>query len=237
MNYDELWPQGPKLICSNKVFALGTDAVLLSAFADTSGVKRACDLGCGSGIIAMLLAWNNPKLTADGIDIQPESVRLAGENMVLNGLSDRVNIIEGDLRKYRDIGNAGAYDLVVSNPPYFPVGSGKSSDNENIAAARDERLCTLMDICKAAAFFTRWGGKFAMVHRPERLSEVFCAMTACGIEPKRFRFVQETIASVPNLILVEGRRGGKPGLTIEKPLCIRETDGSETDYIRSIYHR
>ena len=237
MVYDELWAGGPKLVSGENVFAVGTDAVLLSAFADTAGVKRACDLGCGSGIISILLAWNNPKMTVDGIEIQPESAHIASGNTGLNDLNDRINIIHADLRNYREIGNAGAYDLVVANPPYFPVGSGKSVESENIATARDERTCTLKDICKAAAFFTRWGGKFAMVHRPERLSEVFCAMTECGIEPKRFRFVQEKASSLPNLILVEGRRGGKPGLTIEKPLCIRNEDGTETDYIKSIYHR
>lgn len=237
MVYDELWAGGPKLVSGENVFAVGTDAVLLSAFADTAGVKRACDLGCGSGIISILLAWNNPKINIDGIELQLESARIASGNVELNDLNDRINIIHADLRNYREIGNAGAYDLVVANPPYFPVGSGKSVESEDIATARDERTCTLKDICKAAAFFTRWGGKFAMVHRPERLSEVFCAMTECGIEPKRFRFVQEKASSLPNLILVEGRRGGKPGLTIEKPLCIRNEDGTETDYIKSIYHR
>ena len=237
MVYDELWAGGPKLVSGENVFAVGTDAVLLSAFADTAGVKRACDLGCGSGIISILLAWNNPKINIDGIELQLESARIASGNVKLNDLNDRINIIHADLRNYREIGNAGAYDLVVANPPYFPVGSGKSVERENIATARDERTCTLKDICKAAAFFTRWGGKFAMVHRPERLSEVFCAMTECGIEPKRFRFVQEKASSLPNLILVEGRRGGKPGLTIERPLCIRNEDGTETDYIKSIYHR
>ena len=237
MVYDELWAGGPKLVSGENVFAVGTDAVLLSAFADTAGVKRACDLGCGSGIISILLAWNNPKMMVDGIELQLESARIASGNVKLNDLNDRINIIHADLRNYREIGNAGAYDLVVANPPYFPVGSGKSVESENIATARDERTCTLKDICKAAAFFTRWGGKFAMVHRPERLSEVFCAMTECGIEPKRFRFVQEKASSLPNLILVEGRRGGKPGLTIERPLCIRNEDGTETDYIKSIYHR
>ena len=237
MVYDELWAGGPKLVSGENVFAVGTDAVLLSAFADTAGVKRACALGCGSGIISILLAWNNPKMTVDGIEIQPESARIASGNTGLNDLNDRINIIHAALRNYREIGNAGAYALVVANPPYFPVGSGKSVESENLATARDERTCTLKDICKAAAFFTRWGGKFAMVHRPERLSEVFCAMTECGIEPKRFRFVQEKASSLPNLILVEGRRGGKPGLTIEKPLCIRNEDGTETDYIKSIYHR
>jgi len=237
MNYDELWPGGIKLISTDKAFALGTDAVLLSAFADTAGAKTACDLGTGSGVIAMLLARENPKLNVTGIEIQPESAEIARLNADVNGLSDRVSIVEADLREHRKLGCAGGYDLVVANPPYFPVGSGKSSKAENIAAARDERLCTLADICMAAAYFTRWGGKFAIVHRPERLSEVFCEMSKNGMEPKRLRFVQETNASLPNLILVEGRRGGNPGLTIERPLIIRGPDGSETGEIKKIYHR
>ncbi|MBR7082218.1 MAG: methyltransferase, partial [Oscillospiraceae bacterium] len=117
----------------------------------------------------------------------------------------------------------------------FPVGSGKSAKSENTAIARDERMCTLSDVCRAAAYFTRWGGKFAIVHRPERLSELFCEMTKNGIEPKRLRLVQETEGSPPNLVLVEGRRGGNPGLSIEQPLVIRDADGCQTDFVNRIY--
>lgn len=234
---DLLWQNGPRLIHSEDVFMLGTDAVLLSHFADNTNARRVCDMGCGSGIIAILLAWNNQKITADGIEIQEKSAEIAAKNAELNGLSDRVNIIRGDIRNCKAIGGAGSYDLVVSNPPYFPVKSGKHAEVENTAIARQEIQCTLDDICAAASFFTRWGGKFAMVHKPERLSEICCCLSSHGLEPKRLRFVHSRQNLAPSLILIESRRGGNPGLTIEKPLVIYNEDGSETEEIRAIYHR
>lgn len=237
MVIDSLWPDGPKLIRSENVFMLGTDAVLLSHFADCANAGKACDLGCGSGIISILLAWNNKKTFFDGIEIQKNAADIASKNVSLNNMSDRINIICRDIRSCRDIGGAGSYDLVVANPPYFPVESGKHSETESTAIARQERSCTLNDICAAASFFTRWGGKFAMVHKPNRLSEICCCLTSYGLEPKRLRFVQGRYDSLPSLVLIESRRGGKSGLTIEKPLIIYNNDGSETDEIKNIYHR
>ena len=237
MNIDELWPGGPKFIQSQNGFRLGTDSVLLANFAGTSGVKYACDLGSGSGVISVIIAWNNPSIIIDGVEIQEESAGLSRKNIELCGLSGRVNIMCGDLRRHRSFLKAGFYDLVVSNPPYFPSGSGKPAQAENIATARDERMCTLSDICQAASYLTKWGGKFAMVHRPERLAEVICAMSGAGLEPKRLRFVQHRPGTAPNLFLIEGRRGGKPALTIEPPLILTNEDGSDSEEVIKIYHR
>ena len=154
MNYDELWPGGPCLIKDDHVFSLGTDAVMLASFASTAGVKSVCDLGCGSGIIALLIALKNERIHADGIELQPVSAQIARENAALNGLAERMNIIEGDLRAHRTMPGAGAYDLVVSNPPYFAVSSGKSADDIHAALSREERTCTLADVCKAAGYFS-----------------------------------------------------------------------------------
>ena len=127
--------------------------------------------------------------------------------------------------------------MVVCNPPYYPAGSGRLPETEALRAARSETGCTLEDICTAAAWLLRWGGSFCLVHKPERLSELFCCMTAHGIEPKRLRLVCHREGAVPNLVLIEGRRGGKPGLKIEPTLILRRPDGSETDEVRRIYHR
>ena len=236
MIVDELWPKGPRFIRGGG-FPLGTDAVLLAAFAGNVRARRACDLGCGTGIIALLLAWNSPFLTVDGVEIQPEAAETARKNAEMNGLSDRMNIITGDLRDHRSLLPAGGYGLVASNPPYFPSGSGKEAADAGIAAARDERSCTLDNVCEAAAYLTKWGGRFVMVHRPERLSEALCAMTARGLEPKRLRMVQYSAASAPNLVLIEARRGGKPGLTILPPLVMTDADGKDSEEIIRIYHR
>ena len=104
-------------------------------------------------------------------------------------------------------------------------------------AARGETQCSMEEICAASAFLCRTGGSVNFVHKPERLSELFCCMTAHGIEPKRLRLVCHREGAVPNLVLIEGRRGGKPGLKIEPTLILRRPDGSETDEVRRIYHR
>ena len=236
MIVDELWPQGPRFIRGGG-FPLGTDAVLLAAFAGSVRARRACDLGCGTGVIALLMAWNSPSLLVDGIEIQPDAAETARKNAEINGMSDRMNILTGDLREHRLLLPAGGYGLVAANPPYFPSGSGKQAATEELATARDERSCTLGDVCDAAAYLTKWGGRFVMVHRPERLSEAMCAMTARGLEPKRLRMVQYSASSAPNLVLIEARRGGKPGLTILAPLVMTNADGKDSEEIIRIYHR
>ena len=236
---DFLWPDGPRFKDETGVFRLGTDSVLLAHFAKSVRIrkKRAADLGCGSGIISIILAWDDPELLVDGIEIQPRAARLALENAKLSSLSGRLNIIEGDLRRYNEFFQAGAYDLTVSNPPYYTKGSGKTSSNDDIATARGEETCSLDDVCKAAGYLTRWGGAFLLVHKPERLAEVFRSMSGAGLEPKRLRFVQHKNTSPPSLVLIEGRRGGNPSLSIEAPLILANDDGSDSEEICSIYRR
>lgn len=237
MTIDLLWPDGPKLIRDADVFTLGTDAVLLGHFASGKRVRKLLDLGTGSGIIPLLLAWSDPKLVGTGIEIQEKSAQLARDNMELNGLSDRINIITTDLREWREPKLSGSFDLVVSNPPYFPVSSGKSTDNPHIAIAREEIMCTLDDVCTAAAYYVKWGGSFCMVHRPERLAEAICVLSGHGLEPKRLRLVHSRLDSAPSLVLIDARRGANPGLTIMPPLALCGCDGGDSDEVKRIYHR
>ncbi|MGN1001416.1 MAG: tRNA1(Val) (adenine(37)-N6)-methyltransferase [Oscillospiraceae bacterium] len=232
--FDELWPGGPRFRQAEGAFKLSTDSVLLAAFAQGIRGQKAIDLGCGAGVLTVLLSYAGK--TVEGVEIQPLSAQASRANMAANGF-DPALIREGDLRLFRDFLPAGAYDLVLSNPPYFPQGSGLSSPQAGRAEARDERSCTLGELCAAAKYLCRWGGAFALVHRPERLSEIFCAMTRHGMEPKRLRLVQYSAGRAPSLVLIEGRRGGRPGLTIEKPLLLCREDGSDSDEIRQIYHR
>lgn len=236
MEFDELWP-GARFVRSADGFRLGTDSVLLAAFAGNGRVRRFADLGCGAGVLTVLLLQKLPEAAAVGVEIQPEAAALCRANLAANGLTGRAEVRTGDLRTRSALPEAGSFDLVVANPPYFPEGSGYAAPDEKRAAARDERFCTLQDVCSAAAYLTRWGGTFALVHRPERLSELFCTMTACGVEPKRLRMVCRTAEAAPSLVLVEGRRGGKPGLTFDPPLPLYAPDGGDSEEIREIYHR
>ena len=211
---------GINFIQTGQAFKVGTDSVLLADFANISNARRVIDLGCGGGTLMILLALRNPAAAFTGVEISPEAAEEARENVRQNDLTGRVEVITGDLREL-DSGHAGLYDHVVSNPPYFPLGKGKPAPDPLRASARDERFCTLAELCRAARYLCRWGGLFSLVHRPERLSEVFVEMSRCGLEPKRLRFVQYDENSAPNLVLIEGRRGGKPGLSVEPPLIIR----------------
>lgn len=234
--FDELWPGGPKFRQARDAFPLGTDSVLLADFVNAAHAKRALDLGCGAGVLTVLLAEKASGMAVCGIDILPDSAAVCRENLAANGL-DPENIRVGDIREYRALYEAGSFDLVVSNPPYFAAGSGYSAPNDARAAARDERNCTLDDLCRAAGYLLKWGGLFAVVHRPERLSELFCALTKYGMEPKRLRLVQHKSDSAPSLVLAEAKRGGKPGLSILPPLILANADGTDTEEVKNIYHR
>ncbi|MCI9468960.1 MAG: methyltransferase [Oscillospiraceae bacterium] len=234
--FDELWPGGPRFLQAPDAFPLGTDSVLLADFANTARAKQILDLGCGAGVLTVLLAEKAPGARLCGVEILPDSAAICRKNLSANG-HDPSGILTGDLREHRALYPAGAFDLVVSNPPYFAAGSGYSAPNDARAAARDERNCTLDELCQAAAYLTRWGGLFTLVHRPERLSELFCTLTRHGLEPKRLRMVQYQPHTPPNLVLAEARRGGNPGLSVLPPLILANADGLDTPEIRRIYHR
>ena len=232
----ELWPEGP-LYTQDPAAPLGTDSVLLADFVRPAGAKRGIDLGCGGGILSLLLLERSKKLHMTGLELRGDAAALGRENLEKNGLSDRGKILSGDIREHRSLFSPGSFDLAVSNPPYFPAGSGGVSPDPARAAARGEESCTLSQLCEAAAFLLRTGGRFCLVHRPERLAELFVCMSQNGLEPKRLREVCPRPGAAPSLVLAEGLRGGKPGLTIEPPLVLQDADGKESGEVRRIYRR
>ena len=234
--FTALWEGGPAFAQAEH-FKLSTDCVLLEDFVNSSGRKRGIDLGCASGAIALLLLWRSPRLHMTGLELVEEAAELARENMETNSLQNRSSIIWGDIRRHRELFKSGSFDLVVANPPYFPVDRGKLSTDEKRSGARGELSCTLEDICAAASYLCCTGGSFSMVYKPERLSELLCTMTAHGLEPKRLRLVCHRAGSAPSLVLVEGRRGGRPGLDILPSLILTGPDGRETEEVLRIYHR
>jgi tRNA1Val (adenine37-N6)-methyltransferase len=230
----ELWKNGPSF--EDGSFKVSTDSVLLASFASPKG-KNGIDIGCGSGIISLIMLCTNETLHMTGIDVNEDAAETASSNIQRNGLSARYKVICGDIREHRKLFNTGPFDFAVCNPPYYPENSGKLSSDTVKALARGETLCTLEDICKAAAYLLPTGGSFYLVHKPERLSEIFCTMTKYSIEPKRLREVQYRIGRAPSLVLIEGRRGGRKGLIIESPLILTNDDGTETEEVIEIYKR
>ena len=237
---EKLWPSGPFFRYDADVLSPGIDSILLAYFAGCAQIKKknyAIDLGCGSGIISVLLAWDNPGMKVDCVEIQPHAAQLATCNATLSGMADRINVIEGDMRDYATLFRKGFYDVAISNPPYHRLGSGKSASREKIAAARFEETCSIFDVCRAAGYLTGNGGSFFLVHLPSRLAEVFRALDNSGFEPKRLRFVQHSHLTPPTLVLIESRRGGKPTIKVEAPIILVNNDGSDTDEMNVVYRR
>lgn len=230
----ENWPNGLKLIQDDGQLKLTTDSVLLAHFASVSRCALACELGCGTGGLALLLANRAPKLSIDCIELQPEAADIARKNMELNGFDGRVRIIEGDLRSDISL-TPDSYDLAVCNPPYFAKGTGRPASRDSIEAARADGSCTLGDVCAAAARLLKWGGRFAVVFRAERMVDLFCAMRENRLEPKRLRRIIDRHGKTPELILVEARRGGGVSLVHEPDLVMRETGGEYSEEVLKIY--
>lgn len=188
------------------VFPLGSDSQALGGFAQVRKKEKVCDLGCGGGVLGLYLLAREPSLQVTGLELNETAAALARENFAVNGLDARV--VQGDIRNIRALFPAGYFDLAVSNPPYFAAGSGYSG-----GAERMEQTCTLDDVCAAAGRCVKNGGRFAIVHRPERLCDLFCALRQYDLEPKRMCFVQAPDLP-PSAVLVEAYKQGKPGLTV-----------------------
>ena len=213
-------------------FPLGTDSVLLADFFTLLPGMKIADLGSGCGTLGLLACARNEKCRVTGVELDPEAHELALHNIRANHLEERMESIPGDVREIRSLLPAGSFDCVVSNPPYFPVGSGKIA-----SPARSEVFLNLAQVCEAAAWLLPAGGRFALVHRPERLCDIFCALRENGMEPKRIQFVRHRAVSPVCLVLIEARRGGKPGLSYEPDLAEFNEDGTETEMYRAAYHR
>lgn len=232
---ETLWPGGPVFFYDDALFPPGTDAFLLGAFPKLRRDALVCDLGAGTGLVGLLLLAREPSLRLHNVELQEAPLRLAEKTAAANGFAVSQHL--GDLRTMADLPETGRFDLVVSNPPYFSKEAGPACGADALRLARSEAGCTIFDVCRRASRLLRWGGTFAAVYRPERLCDLLEAMRSHGLEPKRLRLVQHTAVSAPSLVLAEGRRGGKPGLTMEPPLVLHRPDGGDTEELEKIYFR
>ena len=213
---DFLRQGGPCFYFDTELFAPTTDSFALGWFAAPKRGERVCDLGSGTGLLGTLLLAREPSLTLFCVEQNAAANALAEKGFAENGWAERVTLRTGDLRENAALPAAGSMDYALSNPPYFPAGSGVSAAGEARQAAR----------------VLRWGGRFALVHRPERLSDLFCTLRAHGLEPKRLRFVASSAEKAPSLALVEARRGGKAGLSVDPMLFIGSADWNKV-YFRT----
>lgn len=232
---DELHRNGYYIIQDPGRFCFGMDAVLLSGFARAKEGDRVIDLGTGTGIIPILMEAKTQASDFTALEIQEESADMARRSVQYNHLEDKIKVITGDIRDASKIFGASSFDVVTTNPPYMIGQHGISSASDAKAIARHEVLCSLDDILRESARLLRPGGHFYMVHRPFRLAEIFTGMVAYKIEPKRMKLVYPYVDKEPNMVLIEGLRGGKSRLTVEKPLIVYKEQGVYTDEIYDIY--
>ena len=232
---DDLQRNGYRIIQNPEKFCFGMDAVLLSGFAKVKKGEQVLDLGTGTGIIPILLRGKTQGKYFTGLEIQEESAEMARRSVKFNGLSGEISIVTGDIREAADLFGAASFDVVTSNPPYMTGSHGLTNPDEAKAIARHELLCTLEDVIREASAVLRPQGRFYMVHRPFRLAEIFCTMSRFKLEPKRMRLVYPYADREPNMVLIEGLKGGRPRITVEKPLIVYKSPGVYTDEIYDVY--
>lgn len=233
---DDLMINGLKLIQHPDQFCFSLDAVLLAHFASVRQGGTVVDLGTGTGVIGLLLLARGAG-TVTGLEINPDMADMARRSARLNGLEDKFTILNGDLRQVKEYMPSGSMELIVSNPPYRPVGGGYINPNDQVAMARHELTANLTDIVAAAKYLVKYRGRFAMVHLPERLAEISVAMCQAGIEPKRLQFVCPAVNKKPNMVLIEGVRGANPGIDVLPPLIVYTTDGKYSEDISKFYRQ
>ena len=241
-------------ICVSPQHKFGTDAFLLSDFAARAGEVRgslrgkiACDLGTGCGIIPLLwFRGDRAPKQVWCVDIQPQAIRQLEITLAHHREQMATPDLSGVLPVLADLKNLGrqgaaippsSCDLVCCNPPYKQIDTGIMSQTAADQAARHETLCTVEDVCASAARLLKFGGRFCLCQRPERLADVMQAMRRHHLEPKRLRFVQQRPDTAPWLFLIEGKLGSKPFLQVEAPVIIEDAGGGFSPELLRIYHK
>lgn len=200
---------------------LSTDTVLLSEFAAKKANSMICDIGSGQGGLSLLMLISEPTLNICGVEIDENAANIAKMNMENCKFSQNYAQYVGDIRKIK-LPNSGKFDEVVSNPPYFPFGSGKKHRSDSRKTARSDDTCTAEDLCVSASGLLKFGGTFSAVYRCERLAELIFFMKANKIEPKYLQFVQYDINSVPKIFLVSGKKGAAASLRMLPPIILKQ---------------
>lgn len=232
---DDLQRNGYRIIQNPKKFCFGMDAVLLTGFARAKKTDTLLDLGTGTGIIPLLMEAKYGCCHLTGLEIQPESADMALRSMVLNDLSEKIEIVTGDIKEADSLFPSASFDCVTCNPPYMIGKHGLTNPQDSKAIARHEILCTLEDVVRQTAGLLKPGGHFFLVHRPFRLAEIISLLVQYKLEPKRMQLVYPYVDKEPNMVLLEAVRGGKSRMTVEKPLIVFRSPGEYMPEIRDVY--
>jgi len=235
---DDLEFKGLKIIQNEKGFCFGIDSVLLSDFA--KNIKKnslVLDLGTGTGIIPILLCGKTELKKIIGVEIQKEVSDMAKRSSKLNNLEDRFQVLNEDILNLNKIYGNQTFDAIVTNPPYKKKDTGIINEDERKIISRHEITAKLEDFIKVSKDLLKDKGEFYMVHRPERLVDIFSLLRKYKIEPKELRFVYSNINKPPKLVLIKGIKNSKSFLKVDKNLYIYDDKGNYTDEILKIYNK
>lgn len=222
---------GFTLELSQGAFPLSTDSVVLSGFAKLPGNASVLDLGSGCGTLGLLLCAQRSDCSVIGIELDEDAHRMAQKNAEANGIGNRLTSICADLRTIPSFIKPGSFTCCISNPPYFSSGP----KSQNVPLARREDTCTLDEIFRSAAWALKYGGDLFLVHRPERLAELFGSAAKHSLEPKRLMLLRHKQNGPVSLVLVACRKGAHPGLSWEEESLYNEA-GQPTEFFRKLYH-
>ena len=235
---DDLEFKNLKIIQNQDGFCFGIDSVLLADFA--KGIKKdakVLDLGVGTGIISILLCGKTNLSNITGVEIQEEVAEMANRSSKLNNLEKKFKVLNENIINLKTIYDKQSFDAIVTNPPYKKRNTGIVDENEKKIISRHEITATLEDFIKVSSELLKDKGELYMVHRPERLVDIFSLMRKNKIEPKTLRMVYSNINKEPKLILIKGVKNAKPFLKIENNLYIYDNNGNYTDEVLEIYNK
>lgn len=223
---DDLQLNNLFIIQKDDSFRYGSDAVLLSNYVKLPPRAKVVDLGTGTGIIPLLLSAKTNAAHITGIEIQPEMAEMAKRSVALNHLQDKIEIVQGNfLEAVQWYGN-GSFDAIVTNPPYTKPGAGLLNPQDGKAISRHEVHCTLEQLVLVSSKLLKQHGRFFMIHKPERLVDIFYTMRVNRIEPKSIRLVHARDGKPANLVLIFGLKNGNAQVTVEEPLYVYREDGN-----------
>ena len=232
---DELYHQGLRVIQNPAAPAFSMDAVILADFTQVHDKERIIDLGTGCGVISLLLANKAPKCQIWALELMPPMADMASRSVELNGLAKQISIICGDIRRSTEYFGRSLFDIVVSNPPYYKAGTGRISADPLRAAARSETYCSLSELFDSVVSLLKPYGRFYIVHRAERLTELLTMGEARKLHCTRLRMVQPRIDRCANLLLAQFVFGGREQLVVDSPLIIYEQEAVYSAEMRRIY--
>ena len=235
---DDLEYKDLKIIQNIDGFCFGIDSILLTDFAkEMKQNSRVIDLGTGTGIIPILLSKKTNNNTFYGIEIQQEVANMAERSVRLNNLENDIKIINTNIKDLKEKFKKGSFDVVTSNPPYKKINTGIVNLNDKKLISRHEITASLEDFIEIASFLLKDYGEFYMVHRPDRLVDIFTIMRNKKIEPKKIKFVYPNKNKKTNLVLIKGVKNANPFLEYENNLYVYNEDGTYTDQILKIYNK